>query len=92
MQIALVIGGRSFRRERIPELIAVALMADDLGIDYLSVAEHLIVNAKPNLDNFPAGRFMHTPDESFPEPITLFAAIGAATTRIKLLTGIVIAP
>jgi len=92
MQIALVIGGRSFKRERLPELIQVARMADELGIDYLSVAEHLVISAHPNLDNFPAGRFMHTPDESFPEPITLFAAIGAATTRIKLLTGIVIAP
>jgi probable F420-dependent oxidoreductase len=92
MRIALVVGGRSFKRERIPELIEIARTAEEAGIDYLSVAEHLVISGHPNLDNFPAGRFMHTPDESFPEPVTLFAAIGAATKRIKLMTGIVIAP
>jgi probable F420-dependent oxidoreductase len=46
----------------------------------------------PSLDGYPYGTFRWAPDEPWPEPLTALAAVAGATSRIRLGTGILIAP
>jgi probable F420-dependent oxidoreductase len=65
---------------------------EDAGIDYVVVADHLILGT--NLDGHGAlgGKLPFPQDEPYPEPLVTLAAVAAVTTRMRLATGIVIAP
>jgi probable F420-dependent oxidoreductase len=71
-------------------LVELARMADDLGIDQLVITDHLAIG--PNTDRYPYGRFPLPQDEPWPEPLTTLAAMAGATCRLRLGTGILIAP
>ncbi len=70
-----------------------AQVAEDAGFDEISISEHVVqaVSRRPEEAAHPLQR----PDGSFSpwfEPLTTLAAIGAVTERIRLNTGILIAP
>ena len=71
-------------------LVELARMADDLGVDQIVMTDHVAMG--PRTDRYPYGRFPMPEDEPWPEPMTVLAAMAAATTRIRLGTGILIAP
>ena len=74
-------------------LTAVARALDDAGVGYLTVADHLAL--APDLsahDALGGGTLGYPMEEPYPEPLTTLAAIAAVTTRIRLMTGILVAP
>ena len=91
LQISVTVSGlgRLFGRE-LHGLVETARIADDLGIDQIAVADHLAMG--PRTDRYPYGRFPLPEDEPWPEPLVTLAAMAGATRRIRLATGILIAP
>jgi probable F420-dependent oxidoreductase len=77
--------GGNFRK-----LLDAARMADEAGVEQLIVPDHVVMG--PRTDRYPFGRFPYGPEEPWLEPLTALAAVGAVTTRLRLATGIVIAP
>lgn len=71
-------------------VVDIARMADDAGIDQLVMPDHVIMG--PRTDRYPFGKFPYPPDEPWFEPLTTLAAMAAATTRVRLGTGILIVP
>lgn len=71
-------------------LLDLARMADDAGIDRVVVTDH-VVNG-PHVDEYPWGRFPVGPDADWLEPLTVLAAVAAVTGRVRLATGILVAP
>ena len=71
-------------------LLEMAKVADAVGIDQIVFPDHLAIG--PRTDRYPYGEFPLPPDEPWLEPLTTLAAIAGATSRIRLGTGILIAP
>jgi probable F420-dependent oxidoreductase len=67
-----------------------ASAAEAAGIDQIAVPDHLAIG--PRTDRYPYGRFPLPVDEPWLEPLTLLAALAGATQRIRLATGVLIAP
>ncbi len=64
--------------------------ADDAGIDRIVVVDHVVMG--PHTENYQWGKFPVPPDAPWFEPLTMLAAIAGATARVRLATGILIAP
>src|SRR5262245_34969152 len=64
--------------------------AEDAGIDRIVVVDHVVMG--PHTENYQWGKFPVPPDAPWFEPLTVLAAIAAVTTRVRLATGILIAP
>jgi probable F420-dependent oxidoreductase len=92
MKIALVFGMKMFKGQPLRQMLDIARAADELGFDYLCLAEHVLMHGQPDTRAHSTGPVMHTPDELMPEPLTTLAAFAGATQRIGLMTGILIAP
>lgn len=72
-------------------LVGLARQAEDAGIDQLLLPDHLAIG--PRSDRYPyAKRYPLPLDEPFPEPLVTLAAMAAATSTIRLGTGILISP
>lgn len=71
-------------------VLELAPAAEAAGIDQISVPDHLAIG--PRTDRYPYGRFPLPADEPWLEPLTLLAAMAGATRRIRLATGVLIAP
>ncbi len=71
-------------------LVELARMTDDLGIDQLLLPDHLAIG--PRTDRYPYGRFPLPDDEPWPEPLVVLASLASVTTRVRLGTGVLIAP
>jgi len=89
--LSLTVAGlhRSFGPE-LDHYLEVARVADEVGIDQLVLADHVLMSA--NTGAYPYGEFAFAPEEPWAEPLTLLTAIAAVTRRIRLGTGILIAP
>jgi probable F420-dependent oxidoreductase len=72
------------------DLIDVAAAADAAGIHALTVVDHVVLGG--DLGAYPYGAFPGGLDGPWLEPLTLLAAIAARTRKIRLTTGVVIAP
>jgi probable F420-dependent oxidoreductase len=72
------------------DLVDMARMAEDAGVDRVMVADHVIMG--PNVDAYPWGEFRLHADDPFYEPLTLLSAIASCTSRVRLATGILISP
>jgi probable F420-dependent oxidoreductase len=64
--------------------------AEDAGIDRIVVVDHVVMG--PHTENYQWGKFPVPPDAPWFEPLTVLTAIAAVTTRVRLATGILIAP
>lgn len=71
-------------------LLDVARAAEAAGVDRLVVTDH-VVNG-PNVASYPWGRFPTGPDGDWLEPLSVLTAFAAVTERVRLSTGILIAP
>jgi len=69
-----------------------AVLAEELGFDYLTCIDHVLGAAhdrrQPPFD--PGG--IYTEESIFHEPLTLFAFLAAVTTRIELVTAVLVLP
>jgi probable F420-dependent oxidoreductase len=71
-------------------LVELARHAEDLGVDAVAVADHVVLG--PDTSAYPFGDFPLPQDAPFLEPLTVLTAVAMATSRIRLTTGILIAP
>ena len=71
-------------------VVELARIADDVGIDQIALPDHVAIG--PRTDRYPYGRFPLPVDEPWLEPLTTLAAMAAVTSRVRLATGILIAP
>lgn len=71
-------------------LLDIARAADDLGVDFLDTTEHVLMGL--NALNSGQGWEMHHLEQPQPEALVTLAAFAGATSRIRLLSSIVIAP
>jgi probable F420-dependent oxidoreductase len=70
--------------------VDLARAAEDAGADRIVVVDHVVMGE--HTDAYAWGRFPTPPDSPWLEPLTILAACATATERIRLATGIVIAP
>jgi len=71
-------------------LLDVARVAEAADVGRLVVTDHVVLGR--NLDAYRWGRFPTGPDAPWLEPLTCLTAFAAVTERIRLSTGILIAP
>ncbi len=71
-------------------LVELAVLAEEAGFDQVNVTDHVIMGERT--DRYPFGTFPVASDYPWFEPLMVLAAIGAATSHIRLSTGILIAP
>lgn len=71
-------------------LLEVAHAADQLGVDIIDTTEHVLMGL--NALRAGQGWEMHHLEQPQPEALVTLAAMAGATQRIKILSGIVIAP
>jgi probable F420-dependent oxidoreductase len=71
-------------------LLDVARAAEDCGVDRLVVSDHVVLGR--NLDAYAWGRFPTAPEGPWLEPLACLTAMAAVTERVRLATGILIAP
>jgi probable F420-dependent oxidoreductase len=71
-------------------VVELAAYAEELGVDAISVADHVAIG--PDTTGYPFGMFPLPSDAPFLEPLSLLMAIATMTTRVRLTTGILIAP
>ncbi len=71
-------------------VVETARIADRVGIDQVALPDHLAIG--PHTERYPYGRFPLPDDEPWLEPLTALAAMAGATCRIRLATGVLIAP
>ena len=65
-------------------------MAEAKGVDLVSLTDHVVMGE--NLHNYPYGPFPAPLDFPWFEPLTVLGVLAGVTQRIRLSTGIVIAP
>ncbi len=71
-------------------LLHIAREADRVGIDQIVFTDHVIMGTRT--DRYPFGDFPVPPEYPWFEPMTLMAAVAGCTQRIRLATGVLIAP
>jgi alkanesulfonate monooxygenase SsuD/methylene tetrahydromethanopterin reductase-like flavin-dependent oxidoreductase (luciferase family) len=71
-------------------VVGAARMADDAGIDMLSITDHVVMGE--HIEKYPYGPFPMPLDYPWFEPLTVLAAVAGSTTNIRLSTGILISP
>ncbi|MGE4606452.1 MAG: TIGR03619 family F420-dependent LLM class oxidoreductase [Myxococcota bacterium] len=65
-------------------------VAEEVGIGQIAVTDHVVIGTRT--DEYPYGSFPFPNEEPWPEPLIVLAAIAGATRRLRLATGILIAP
>ena len=71
-------------------LIDLARQAEAAGVDGVVVVDHVVMGR--NTDEYAWGRFPQPPEAPWLEPLTVLTAMGAVTERLRLATGILVAP
>jgi probable F420-dependent oxidoreductase len=71
-------------------LVDLARAAEDAGVDRLIVNDHVVMGR--NTDKYVWGRFPTPPEGPWLEPVAVMTAMATVTSRIRLSTGILIAP
>lgn len=82
--------GPFFPAGRQHEIVDLARMAEAAGVDTVIVPDHVVMGERT--DRYEWGPFPYPPDAPWLEPLTVLAAIAGATERVRLATGILIAP
>jgi probable F420-dependent oxidoreductase len=71
-------------------LLDLAVAADEAGVDTVVLVDHVVLGG--DLSGYPYGPFATEPDAPWLEPLTCLAAIAGRTERVRLMTGVLIAP
>jgi probable F420-dependent oxidoreductase len=71
-------------------LLDIARDAEAAGVDRLQVVDHVVMGPRP--EAYAWGRFPTTSDAPWLEPLAVLAAMAGTTERIRLATGILVAP
>jgi probable F420-dependent oxidoreductase len=85
-----IFGLEAFYGGDFAKVLDVMRRADDLGIDQMVITDHVVMGERT--DRYPYGRFPVPPTYPWYEPVVAMAAIAGATSRIRVSTGVLIAP
>lgn len=75
---------------RLHEVVDLARQAEEAGVDGVLIPDHVVMSDQT--DRYEWGEFPLPIETPWLEPMTVLAAIAGATKRIRLATGILIAP
>lgn len=91
MQVSVTISGftRLFGGD-LRAVVDAARAADAAGVHQLVLPDHVVMGTRT--DRYPFGKFPYGPEEPWPEPLILLAAMAGATEQVRLGTGILISP
>jgi probable F420-dependent oxidoreductase len=73
-------------------LVELARLVEDAGADQIVLSEHVVLASVIEAHGPGGHAFPFPPDHVYPEPLVTLAAIAGATSRVRLSTGILIAP
>jgi probable F420-dependent oxidoreductase len=90
LSIQLANFGQPGDDDLVGSLLMQARVADEVGVDRVVVVDHVVMGE--HVEAYDGGTFPTPPDGLWPEPMTLLTAIAATTQRVRLATGILIAP
>jgi probable F420-dependent oxidoreductase len=90
LSVGLANFGETFPPGEWKRFVDLGRAAEDAGIDRVVVVDHVVMG--PHTENYVWGKFPVPPDAPWFEPLTMLTAIAAVTTRVRLATGILIAP
>jgi probable F420-dependent oxidoreductase len=90
LTVGLANYGSLFPPDEWHRFVDLARAADDAGIDRIVVVDHVVMG--PHTEKYSWGKFPVPPEAPWFEPLIVLAAIASATTRVRLATGILIAP
>ena len=90
LTIGLANYGSLFAADEWHQFVDLARAADDAGVDRIVVVDHVVMG--PHTENYAWGTFPVPPEAPWFEPLIVLAAVASATTRVRLATGILIAP
>lgn len=74
------------------DVVELARVAEDVGFDDICLGEHVALSDHDSRPVWAGPRFPHQPRERFPEPLSTLAAIAMVTSRVRLITCVLIAP
>jgi probable F420-dependent oxidoreductase len=91
VQVSVTISGftRLFGND-LRAVVEASRAADAAGVHQLVLPDHVVMGTRT--DRYPFGKFPYGPEEPWPEPMILLAAIAGVTERVRLATGILISP
>jgi probable F420-dependent oxidoreductase len=90
LTVGLANYGSTYPPDEWYRFVDLARAAEDAGIDRVVVVDHVVMG--PHTENYAWGTFPVPPEAPWFEPLIVLGAIAAATTRVRLATGILIAP
>jgi probable F420-dependent oxidoreductase len=90
LTIGLANYGSLFAADEWHRFVDLARAADDAGVDRIVVVDHVVMGPHP--ENYAWGTFPVPPEAPWYEPLIVLAAVASVTTRVRLATGILIAP
>jgi probable F420-dependent oxidoreductase len=73
-------------------LVSLARLIEDSGADQIVLSEHVVLAGDVEAHGPGGLPFPFPSDHVYPEPLVTLAAMAAATSRVRLATGILIAP
>ena len=82
--------GPFFPPDGLHGIVELARQAEQAGVDTVIVPDHVVMSDRT--DRYTWGPFPFPIEVPWLEPLTVLAAIAGATTRVRLATGILIAP
>ena len=74
------------------QLFDVARVVDELGFDQIVLSEHVVLGTATPGHPGSTAAFPFTGTEPYPEPLAMLSALAAVTDKVRLSTGILIAP
>jgi probable F420-dependent oxidoreductase len=92
LRLALAVEGSIFSPDQQHQVIEVARLADEAGIDDVTVPEHVLMGLQASEQDPWSTWEPHHLDMPWPEPMLTLAAMAGVTRRIRLVSAVVIAP
>jgi probable F420-dependent oxidoreductase len=90
LSIGIANYGATFTAGEWRGLLDLGRAADDAGVHRIIVVDHVVMG--DHTENYQWGKFPVPPEAPWLEPLSVLSAIAAVTTRVRLGTGILIAP
>jgi probable F420-dependent oxidoreductase len=90
LTVGLANYGTTYAAEEWHRFVDLARAVEDAGVDRLVVVDHVVMG--PHTEKYAWGKFPVPPEAPWFEPLIVLAAVAAATERIRLATGVLIAP
>jgi probable F420-dependent oxidoreductase len=92
MKLAVAVEGALFPADQQHRILEIARLADEAGIDYFTVPEHVLMGSNANQQDPWSSWQPHHLDMPWHEPLITLGAATGVTSRIKLVSSVVIAP